>query len=223
MVTAIIPAYNEKERLERALIALRTSPLISEIIVVDDGSIDGTSAKARELGADVITLSKNSGKGKAMNLGVLKSRNDIILFCDGDMYGFSRHGIESVINPVLKGELDMSVAVRPFVKFISYFLPFLIQTSGFRVMTKKSWKEVPINLVSGYQIELTLNFIAKINDWRVAYTALPGLKHTIKEIKYGFFAGLLARFRMIRDVFSLFLNIYLFNRKYYQKNFKKSP
>jgi len=222
MVTAIIPAYNESERIKRAILALGSSPLITEIIVVDDGSNDNTAKNAYSCGAAVIKVSPNKGKGNAMNLGVLKSQNEIILFCDADMYGFEKEGLENTINPVLKGNLDMSVAVRPFVKFISSFIPFLIQTSGFRVLKKASWNQVPVNLISGYQIELTLNEVAKVNNWKVEYTTLPGLKHTIKEVKYGFWNGFMARIKMIRDIFHLFLKINIFNRNYYLNNFKKS-
>ncbi|MDO8551941.1 MAG: glycosyltransferase family 2 protein [bacterium] len=213
MVTAVIPVYNEEELIGRAVSALRASPLISEIVVVDDGSGDRTAERAKELGVLVITLPRNTGKGNAMDVGVINSRNDIILFCDGDMYGFSKDGVESVLKPMLNGDLEMSIAIRPFIRFARIFFPFLIQTSGFRAVTKQSWKQVPKDLISGYQVELMLNFVARRNNWRVGYVCVPGLKHTVKEIKYGLLAGLKARGVMIRDVSSLFVKVYVRERK----------
>lgn len=212
-VSAIIPAFNEEGRISRAVSALKACQHISEIIVVDDGSTDATSGEARALGVSVITVPHNLGKGNAMRAGVAQAQNEVILFCDADMYGFTGEGIEAVIAPVLSGTCDMSLGIRPKALITRYLFPFLTQISGFRALSKKRWREIPSELISGYQVELAVNFVARRNDWEVAYTKVPGLGHSVKEIKYGIFAGLKARSRMFRDIFLLFLQIYFFNRK----------
>ncbi len=62
-VAAIIPAYNEGPRIASVLDVVRASPLVDEIIVVDDGSDDDTAEVARAHGANVIRLGgENTGK-----------------------------------------------------------------------------------------------------------------------------------------------------------------
>ncbi len=87
----IIPAFNEAKRLPRFL--KEAIPYLSarfgdkaEILVVDDGSTDGTSLVARELlgPLGVLRFEKNQGKGAAVRSGLLKARGDLCLFADAD-------------------------------------------------------------------------------------------------------------------------------------------
>lgn len=212
MVSAIIPAYNESAGVARAIKTLKLSPLVHEIIVVNDGSSDNTSDVALQSGARVITLPRNMGKGYAMQSGIKESLHDTILFCDGDMYGFSTHHIEEVVSPVLKGEKDMVIGVRPIISMSRYIFPFLTQISGFRAIKKSLWSEIPRKFISGYQIESAINFVARRNDWRVMYSKVPGLNHSVKEAKLGILNGLYARIKMSFDIFSFFLDLYLLRR-----------
>ncbi len=91
-LSLIIPAYNEADRLAAGLERLMDAapPDGTEIIVVDDGSTDGTAAVARSVLASwssysVIPLSKNSGKGAAVRVGVTHARGDTIGYMDADM------------------------------------------------------------------------------------------------------------------------------------------
>lgn len=208
MVSVIVPAYNEAPRIAKAIAALRACDDFTEIIVVDDGSSDNTSEIARASGAAVLTLPSNQGKGAAMDAGVRAARSDTILFCDADMYGFDPAGVARVVEPVTDGKCDMVVGLRTHARLMRHILPIFTQMSGFRALAKERWHEIPIERVSGYQIELAINFIAKKNHWVVAYPALPGLTHTTKEIKYGFVRGFSARITMLRDVFSLYIRLY---------------
>jgi len=64
---AIIPAYNEEKSIGNVLDMVVNHPLIDEVIVVDDGSVDSTSLVAKNHNASrVITLKENVGKGKAL-------------------------------------------------------------------------------------------------------------------------------------------------------------
>mgnify|MGYP001415364370 FL=1 len=62
-VSAIIPAYNEEKTIGGVLRTIKSVSLITEIIVISDGSTDGTAQIARNYGAHVIELSENIGKG----------------------------------------------------------------------------------------------------------------------------------------------------------------
>jgi hypothetical protein len=57
-----------------------------------------------------------------------------------------------------------------------------------------------------------MNFVARRNAWCIKYEEVPGLKHTIKEIKYGALSGLRARAKMFADIFLFLLDLYLIRR-----------
>jgi len=94
-LSLVIPAYNERQRLpvSLALIAAhfaRSTPRETEVIVVDDGSTDGTRELVSEwvdswAALRVIELPCNRGKGAAVRAGVLASRGDLVGFVDADL------------------------------------------------------------------------------------------------------------------------------------------
>ena len=91
-LSVVIPAYNEEERLEptleRILDFLKAQGIHHEILVVDDGSSDGTSAVASRfahLGVRDLRLPENRGKGAAVQHGVLESRGLEVLISDADL------------------------------------------------------------------------------------------------------------------------------------------
>jgi glycosyltransferase involved in cell wall biosynthesis len=88
MVSVVIPAYNEEAGLTDVVCGLRlrmeSSGRPFEIIVVDDGSRDGTLAVARRLDATVISHATNRGYGAALKTGIHAARGEYILICDAD-------------------------------------------------------------------------------------------------------------------------------------------
>lgn len=85
-MSVIIPVYNGEDFLADALESvLRQDYVPVEIIVVDDGSTDGTAAVARSYGKDVIYVYQpNSGPPAARNRGIKQARGDLISFLDAD-------------------------------------------------------------------------------------------------------------------------------------------
>jgi dolichyl-phosphate beta-glucosyltransferase len=92
-LSVVIPAYNEAERLPATLRALRSfldrDGRRAEVIVVDDGSTDGTSETVRRLEAQddrirLIRLPQNRGKGYAVRTGVVNASGALVLFADAD-------------------------------------------------------------------------------------------------------------------------------------------
>jgi dolichyl-phosphate beta-glucosyltransferase len=88
MISLVIPAYNEEGRLP-ATLASATAFFVGrgsfEIVVVDDGSSDGTVAACRNFpGVRVIESRPNRGKGHAVRLGMLAARGDVRVMCDAD-------------------------------------------------------------------------------------------------------------------------------------------
>lgn len=105
MITVIIPALNEEETIASVVTFAKGQPQVTEVIVVDDKSLDKTVSIAQENGAKVITSTK-LGKGASMKDGILCATNDIIAFLDGDIDPYPHYTIKLMTDPILQGEVD---------------------------------------------------------------------------------------------------------------------
>lgn len=105
MITVIIPVLNESATIGEIIRAVWCDPSVSQVIVVDDGSIDGTPAIARQAGAEVIT-STLLGKGASMEDGLWASRNEIVLYLDGDLANLNEQLIATMAQPLFDGRAD---------------------------------------------------------------------------------------------------------------------
>ena len=89
-LSVVVPAFNEQRRITSLLSGLvrfkEKNRLLKEIIVVDDGSTDGTARAAREFGKKILLIAhaKNLGKGAAVKTGILAAKCDFVLFMDAD-------------------------------------------------------------------------------------------------------------------------------------------
>jgi len=111
----IIPAFNEEDRIGETVRKARMIPGVNSVVVVDDGSSDATSDEARKAGADVvIRLPSNRGKGAALVAGAQAVSEDVLLFLDADL-AESASAAQTLLEPVMSGEADMTVAVLPKV------------------------------------------------------------------------------------------------------------
>jgi glycosyltransferase involved in cell wall biosynthesis len=121
-VLALVPAYNEAERVGATVAALRKLPGVAEVLVVSDGSTDATAARALEAGAHCLDLPRNFGKGDALNAGLaalmervsdgLVPEPGVLLLADADLQATAAR-LEALIALVLAGEADVAVADLP--------------------------------------------------------------------------------------------------------------
>jgi dolichyl-phosphate beta-glucosyltransferase len=118
-LSVIIPAFDEAERIGPALAAVRryfeSRAVPAEIIVVDDGSRDGTAARAEAAlsgfaASRIIRLPGNLGKGEAVKAGVLEARGDLVLFSDADL-STPIEEIEKFL-PLIEGGADVVIGSR---------------------------------------------------------------------------------------------------------------
>ena len=108
-VSIVIPAYNEHESIAEVVSVLRSAASWREIIVVDDGSTDGTGAHAAAAGATVVTLPYNMGNGASVKNGIRRATGDFILIVDAD----GQHPPEEALRIAARlGEYDLVIGAR---------------------------------------------------------------------------------------------------------------
>jgi glucosyl-3-phosphoglycerate synthase len=109
-VAVCIPARNEAATIGpivQAIVATLTAdgggtPLVDEVVVVDDGSTDGTGRIAADAGARVIGgEAPSGGKGQAMGVALRETDGDLLAFIDGDVTNFGPHFVTGLLGPLL--------------------------------------------------------------------------------------------------------------------------
>ncbi len=201
-VSVIVPAHNEAPRIAHVLRALAKSKKVNQVIVVDDGSRDGTTAAAKRVpGVLVMSLPDNLGKTSAIYMGLACVKHECILFIDADLVGLETSHISSILDPVLKKECDMSVGIfkggKVGTDLAQVIAPGL---SGQRAILSRKIKDFPFHEVSGYGFETALNNFAETNSWKVKKIDLFGVGQVTKEKKHGFIVGIIKRLKMYWEV-----------------------
>ncbi|MDJ0890923.1 MAG: glycosyltransferase family 2 protein [Gammaproteobacteria bacterium] len=169
-ISIVLPAKNEAAALQRTLPAVRRRCPEGEIIVVDDGSSDGTPEVCRELGATVLSHPYSIGNGAAIKTGARVARGDIIVFMDAD----GQHNPEDI--PLLLEKLDsgydMVVGARQanthatwgrrlanaaYNWLASFMTGFRIKdlTSGFRAVRARHFRKFLYLLPNGFSYPTT--------------------------------------------------------------------
>jgi glycosyltransferase involved in cell wall biosynthesis len=133
-VAAIVPARNEAARIGDTVRALRAVADVTEIIVVDDASTDGTADRAKEAGAAVLRLPKRVGKGGAMRAGLAKTHAPVVLFIDGDL-GSTAAIAHELLEPILNGDADLAIAAPPPSEASGFGLVEGFSRRGIRALT----------------------------------------------------------------------------------------
>src|SRR5690242_5969271 len=118
-VSIIVPVYNEFRTFNQVLERIRRAPLpagcTKEIIVVDDGSTDGTTQMFDEhVRAGIVVghyAERNAGKGMALRMGIEISSGDIVLIQDGDLE-YDPADYVKLLEPIVRGEADVVYGSR---------------------------------------------------------------------------------------------------------------
>jgi cellulose synthase/poly-beta-1,6-N-acetylglucosamine synthase-like glycosyltransferase/peptidoglycan/xylan/chitin deacetylase (PgdA/CDA1 family) len=99
-VSVVVPAYNEKECIANTVRSLSVSTHPVEVLVVDDGSTDGTGDIVEALGLPGVRVirQENAGKAAALNEGVAQARHDLIVMMDGDTV-FEPDTVRELVQP----------------------------------------------------------------------------------------------------------------------------
>jgi len=210
LLSIVIPAYNEAERLPAYLKAVRTHcdcklPGSYEVIVVDDGSQDGTwewlqGAGTTWPGLRLIKHDQNQGKGAAVRTGLDAARGEYFLFTDAD--GATPIGEEEALRCSLVAGRDIAIGIRSskddrvkrqvfraiqaqiFRLLVRAFFGLQIRDTqcGFKMLTRASAHSLlPILKETGYLLDIEMLLAARdrqleISQHRVEWTEQKGSK-----------------------------------------------
>jgi LmbE family N-acetylglucosaminyl deacetylase len=180
-ISCLIPAYNEEGRVGNVVKTVKSCPLVSEVIVVSDGSIDNTAKEAKLAGSDkVIELEKNIGKGGAVFRGAEEASYPILLLLDADLINLNIYHIQKLIETFINKEADMVIGVLKD-DFGQKILPLI---SGQRIVRKDFILRFPEIKKSRFNLEILMNKFAKKLKYKVVFVDLENLDHFKKEEKY---------------------------------------
>lgn len=183
-VSMILPAKNEAAGLARVLPDLRARFPDAEIIVVDDGSSDGTPAICESSGARVISHRYSQGNGAAIKTGARAATGDVLVFMDAD----SQHrpgDVQRLLDALDEG-YDMAVGSRDvggqaslarhlgngvYNRFASWMVNQRIDdlTSGFRAVDAQKFREFLSLLPNGFSYPTTITMCFFRNGYSVRY------------------------------------------------------
>lgn len=114
-LSVVIPVYNEKSTISGVIEKVRQVPIEKEIIVVDDGSTDGTAdILTRHDGDPIVTIHKsmvNFGKGAAVRIGFKYATGDMVIIQDAD-FELDPQEYPQLMAPIEKGEADVVYGSR---------------------------------------------------------------------------------------------------------------
>jgi len=204
-VSVIIPAFKKAATISAVIKVVSASKMWYGVMVVEDASTDSTAPLATELGATVISLQQNMGKGNALAVGLKTAAQEVVLFLDADLIGLQPQHITDLLTPVLNDEVKMTVGMFYSGEFWTtlsqHITPFL---SGQRAFRKEAIRDFKNMNELGFGVETALTLFFKKNNLAMKTVLLSNLKHVVKEKKFGFFRGFCLRLKMYWQIVRIF-------------------
>jgi len=204
-ISIVLPAKNEAGGLQRTLPSLRAAYPDAEIIVVDDGSTDGTAVVASNAGATVLSSPYSMGNGAAIKRGARAAGGDVLVLMDAD----GQHSAEHIaaLLAMLDQGYDMVVGARDrsgqanlhrglanafYNRLASWMTGHKVVdlTSGFRAVRADKFREFLHLLPNGFSYPTTCTMSFFRSAYPVAYVPIPvarrvGTNSHIRPLKDG--------------------------------------
>ena len=184
MISIVLPAKNEAAALQTLLPRLRAAQPDAEIIVVDDGSTDGTAKVCAQAGVRTVTQPYSMGNGAAIKRGAREASGDILVFMDADAQHDPVH-VARLVDRLEQG-YDMAVGARNWAGqagvsrgiansiynwLASRMTGFAVLdlTSGFRAVRAGKFREFLHLLPNGFSYPTTITMAFFRSAYAVAY------------------------------------------------------
>lgn len=192
-LTVIIPVYNEIKTIREIVRRVLATGLVSELLIIDDGSTDGTRQILAELdgqdGIRVILHERNQGKGAAVRTGIQAASREIVLIQDADLeydpreYPHLLRPLEEGIADIVYGSRFLGAARRPILfwnmvanKLLTFLTNILYNNilsdmeTGYKVFRRSLIKDIPLH-ARGFEFEP--EFTAKVLKRRIRIYEVP--------------------------------------------------
>ena len=220
-VSVIVPAYNEEGNIREILWMLMDVEQVlpsMEVIVIDDGSTDGTLEEVAKFSSRVKLLKheKNRGKGAALATGFDEATGEVVVVQDADLE-YSPYDIPRLVKPILSGEADVVFGsrfegTREGMKFMNYVgnkvlslttkllygEPITDVMTGHKVFAKRVIKSIDLT-EDGFKIEPEIAAEVFQGGWRYAEVPITYTRRKLGKSKFRFFKhGVTCFWKLVR-------------------------
>jgi phosphoserine phosphatase SerB len=185
MISVIIPALNEEKTIRQVINNVSSSPIVNEILVIDDKSFDNTIKQSRLPKVRIYT-SPIIGKGNSMRDGMLLAKNEVIVYLDADIITYPPEIVELLSRPILDDEADFvksyfsrqagrvtELVAKPLLSLLFPEMSRFSQPLSGMISARKSWlKKIDFENDYGVDIGILLDMHAmgaRIKEVNIGY------------------------------------------------------
>jgi glycosyltransferase involved in cell wall biosynthesis len=209
-ISCIIPSYNEEGRILGVLNTIADHPLLSEIIVIDDGSKDATAKVIRDFlttipnvkNIKLVVHERNLGKSAAICTGMKMASSEFLLFLDADLVGLTAQNVTDLITPVIENRADVTISLRRNAPGLWHCIG-IDYIGGERVFRKSLLQDKidQILALPRFGLEVFINRWIIKNKSRIQIVLWPNVDSPFKYKKYGWYVGVEGDAKMMLDIF----------------------